>query len=53
MVRIIRETGISAILVTHDQSEALRLPDRIVTMNRGRIVQTGTSTEVMNVIVNI
>jgi tungstate transport system ATP-binding protein len=47
MVRIIRETGISSILVTHDQSEALRLSDRIVVMNKGRIVQTGTSAEVM------
>ncbi|HET6420483.1 MAG TPA: ABC transporter ATP-binding protein [Geobacteraceae bacterium] len=48
MVKIIRETGISSILVTHDQSEALRLSDRIVVMNRGRIVQAGTSAEVMN-----
>ena len=52
MVRIIRETGISAVLVTHDQSEALRLSDRIVVMNKGLIVQTGTSTEVMNNPVN-
>jgi len=52
MVKIIRETGISAILVTHDQSEALRLSDRIVVMNKGRIVQAGTSVEVMNNPVN-
>jgi tungstate transport system ATP-binding protein len=42
MVKIIRETGISSILVTHDQTEALRLSDRIVVMNKGRIVQSGT-----------
>jgi tungstate transport system ATP-binding protein len=52
MVRIIRETGISAILVTHDQSEALRLSDRIVVMNKGKVVQTGTPFEVMNSPVN-
>ena len=52
MVRIIRETGISSILVTHDQSEALRISDRIVVMNKGRIVQTGTPAEVMNNPVN-
>jgi tungstate transport system ATP-binding protein len=52
MVRIIRETGISSILVTHDQSEALRLSDRIVVMNKGQIVQTGTPAEVMNRPVN-
>lgn len=48
MIRTIRETGISAILVTHDQSEALRLSDRIVVMNKGSIVQAGTSGEVIN-----
>ena len=52
MLRIIRETGISAILVTHDQSEALRLSDRLVVMNQGRVVQTGTPFEVMNAPVN-
>jgi tungstate transport system ATP-binding protein len=52
MVRIIRETGICAVLVTHDQSEALRLSDRIVVMNKGQVVQTGTPSEVMNSPVN-
>ena len=52
MLKIIRETGISSILVTHDQSEALRLSDRIVVMNKGKIVQTGTPVEVMNNPVN-
>ena len=52
MVRIIRDTGISAILVTHDQSEALRLSDRIVVMNKGQVVQSGTPNEVMNAPVN-
>jgi tungstate transport system ATP-binding protein len=52
MVRIIRETGISSVLVTHDQSEALRLSDRIVVMNKGQVVQTGTPAEIMNRPVN-
>lgn len=34
-----RETGISAILVTHDQDEALTISDRIALMRAGRIVQ--------------
>uniref|UniRef100_C6E023 ABC transporter related protein n=1 Tax=Geobacter sp. (strain M21) TaxID=443144 RepID=C6E023_GEOSM len=52
MDRIIREKGISAVLVTHDQSEALRMSDRIVVMNSGRLVQEGTPVAVMNQPVN-
>lgn len=52
MDRIIRDRGIAAILVTHDQSEALRMSQRIVVMNAGRIVQEGTPAAVMNHPVN-
>lgn len=52
MDRIIRDRGIAAILVTHDQSEALRMSQRIVVMNAGRIVQQGTPAAVMNHPVN-
>ena len=52
MDRIISEQGIAAVLVTHDQSEALRMSDRIVVMNAGRIVQQGTPAAVMNKPVN-
>jgi tungstate transport system ATP-binding protein len=48
MERVIRNTGIAAVLVTHDESEALRLSDRIIVMNGGGIVQTGSPAEVMN-----
>jgi tungstate transport system ATP-binding protein len=46
--KIFRETGIAAVLVTHDESEALRLSDRIMVINGGRIVQSGSPAEVMN-----
>ena len=46
--RTIRETGAAAILVTHDQSEALRMSDRIVVMHRGAIVQSGAPAVVLN-----
>jgi putative spermidine/putrescine transport system ATP-binding protein len=36
-----RRLGITTIYVTHDQSEALALADRIVVMNGGRIVEEG------------
>jgi tungstate transport system ATP-binding protein len=48
MEKIFRETGIAAVLVTHDESEALRLSDRITVINGGRIVQSGSPAEIMN-----
>jgi ABC-type Fe3+/spermidine/putrescine transport system ATPase subunit len=41
-----RRLGITTIFVTHDQDEALTLSDRIVVMEQGRIVQTGTPAEI-------
>ncbi len=38
--------GITTIYVTHDQDEALSLSDWIVVMNRGRVEQVGTPTEI-------
>jgi ABC-type Fe3+/spermidine/putrescine transport system ATPase subunit len=38
--------GITTILVTHDQEEALSMADRIVVMNQGSIDQIGTPAEV-------
>ncbi|MGJ8584116.1 MAG: ABC transporter ATP-binding protein [Marinosulfonomonas sp.] len=40
--RIQRETGITAILVTHDQVEAMSMCDRIALMKEGKIVQLDT-----------
>ena len=45
---ILRETRTTAVLSTHDQTEALRLADRMAVMNRGAIVQIGPVAEVMN-----
>ena len=40
--QIQRKTRVTTIMVTHDQQEALALADRIVLMNRGEVVQTGS-----------
>ncbi|PKP85224.1 MAG: Fe3+/spermidine/putrescine ABC transporter ATP-binding protein [Alphaproteobacteria bacterium HGW-Alphaproteobacteria-2] len=39
--RIQREAGITTIIVTHDQEEALSLSDRVAVMSEGRITETG------------
>ncbi|MGC8782527.1 MAG: ABC transporter ATP-binding protein, partial [Anaerolineae bacterium] len=44
--RIQRRLGITSVYVTHDQTEAMTLSDRIVVMNQGRIEQIGRPTEV-------
>ena len=41
-----RRLGITTIMVTHDQEEALAMADRIVVMNQGVIEQVGTPAEV-------
>jgi iron(III) transport system ATP-binding protein len=43
---ILKKAGMSALLVTHDQEEALSFADRIAVMNRGKIEQIGTPEEV-------
>ncbi|HOT95564.1 MAG TPA: ABC transporter ATP-binding protein [bacterium] len=40
------EVGITFVYVTHDQSEAMSLSDRIAVMNHGRIEQIGTPAEI-------
>jgi putative spermidine/putrescine transport system ATP-binding protein len=44
--RIQRALGVTTVYVTHDQTEAMTLSDRIVVFNRGRIEQAGPPLEV-------
>ena len=46
--RILRETRTTAVASTHDQTESLRLGDRLAVINGGRIVQIGPAADVMN-----
>jgi len=41
----VKEAGVSTVYVTHDQSDALAIGDRIAVVNEGRVVQLGTSSE--------
>ncbi|GAB3595882.1 ABC transporter ATP-binding protein [Microbacterium tumbae] len=44
--RIQHETGLTVVLVTHDQDEALEMSDEMVLMRSGRIMQQGAPSEV-------
>ena len=44
--RIQQEVGITAIYVTHDQSEAMALSDKIIIMSKGVVAQMGTPQEI-------
>ncbi|MBM3722682.1 MAG: ABC transporter ATP-binding protein [Actinobacteria bacterium] len=46
--KIQRDAGITFIFVTHDQEEAMRMSDRIVVFNEGRVEQVGTPQDVYN-----
>jgi putrescine transport system ATP-binding protein len=46
LLNIQQRLGVTFIVVTHDQEEAMTLASRIGVMDRGRIVQTGTPREI-------
>ena len=46
LARLQRRVGITFVYVTHDQDEALSMSDRIAVMDRGRVLQVGTPTEI-------
>jgi len=46
--RLHADIGVTSVLVTHDQDEALEVADRVVVMNAGRIEQIGSPDEVFH-----
>jgi ABC-type Fe3+/spermidine/putrescine transport system ATPase subunit len=45
LVRLQEQLGLTFVVVTHDQEEAMSMASRLAVMNAGRIVQTGTPHE--------
>ncbi|MGB6007649.1 ABC transporter ATP-binding protein [Castellaniella sp.] len=43
-----RKLGLTTVFVTHDQNEALGLADRLVLMNGGKVVQSGSAIDLYN-----
>ncbi|MFM2480610.1 polyamine ABC transporter ATP-binding protein [Celerinatantimonas sp. YJH-8] len=46
VVNIIESVGVTCVMVTHDQEEAMTMAERIAIMNRGEFVQIGTPEEI-------
>ena len=46
LVKILREVGVTCVMVTHDQEEAMTMADRIAVMSEGRILQVGAPAEI-------
>jgi ABC-type Fe3+/spermidine/putrescine transport system ATPase subunit len=46
LLEIQKRLNITTIFVTHDQSEAMSISDKIIVMNRGRVEQVGTPLEI-------
>jgi ABC-type Fe3+/spermidine/putrescine transport system ATPase subunit len=44
--KLIRKVGISAVYVTHDQEEAFAISDRVIVMEKGKILQYATPDEI-------
>ena len=44
--KLLKAAGSAAILVTHDQEEAMAVADRIAVMEQGRVIQIGTPDEI-------
>ncbi|PLZ03960.1 polyamine ABC transporter ATP-binding protein [Burkholderia sp. WAC0059] len=46
LVNILEQVGVTCIMVTHDQEEAMTMASRLAVMSEGEIVQLGTPSEV-------
>ncbi len=48
MMYLVREMGLTALYVTHDQVEAMSMSDEVIVMHGGKVLQKGTPEEIYN-----
>ena len=46
LVNIIEKVGVTVVMVTHDQEEAMTMANRIAVMSKGRVLQVGTPKQI-------
>ncbi len=46
LVNIIEKVGVTVVMVTHDQEEAMTMANRIAVMSKGRVLQVGTPQQI-------
>ena len=47
IVSLVRDHGLTCIMVTHDRDQARRMCQRVILLEAGRLVQSGTAVEVL------
>jgi putrescine transport system ATP-binding protein len=52
LVNIIERVGVTCVMVTHDQEEAMTMAQRIAIMHKGRIVQVGEPLDIYETPIN-
>ena len=48
ILALVRQNGISGVMVSHDLAQAARIGDRVMVMSKGRLEKIGTANEVIN-----
>jgi putative ABC transport system ATP-binding protein len=48
ILAVVRQNGLSGVMVSHDLAQAARIGDRVMVMSKGRLEKIGTANEVIN-----
>jgi putative ABC transport system ATP-binding protein len=48
ILTVVRQNGLTGVMVSHDLAQAARVADRVMAMNKGKLEKIGTASEVIN-----
>jgi len=48
ILTVVRQNGLTGVMVSHDLAQAARVADRVMAMSKGRLEKIGTASEVIN-----